>query len=49
MDTTNASVVKVNGSALKDSILMDLNEIFSCTDNQIVALDCEIHGEYQMK
>lgn len=48
MDTTNVSVVKVNGNATKDSILMDLNETFACTGNQIVALDCEIHGKYQI-
>lgn len=48
MDITNASVVKVNGNATKDSILMDLNETFACAGNQVVALECEIHGEYQI-
>lgn len=48
MDTTNAFVVKVNGNITKGSILMDLNETFACAGNQIVALDCEIHGEYKI-
>lgn len=41
----NASLVRINDDyGLEDSILTHLNETDSCTDSQIVALECEKYG-----
>lgn len=46
IDTTNASLVKVTDNFQGDSMLTNLNETDSCSENKIVALECEKYSKH---
>lgn len=49
LDADNASLVRINDNYQPDdSILTYLNETDSCSDNQIVALECEKYGRLKL-
>lgn len=48
LDAMDASLVRINDNyRLEDSILTNLKETDSCTDSQIVALECEKYGMFE--